>query len=157
LNLLDKAIQLRELADKINRQRDKISQTLKDAPGRLKKIQSAIDQSIPTTSAAETEASAMSTLQLEQRLQQEEAESAGAQNNFSNWNIRLGRQRELLQELPEKAAKAQKQLQELQDERETKTAPKEESLLTEAQGLLDLAEQGKLQAEIKNYLLDRLS
>ena len=85
LNLLDKAIQLRELADKINRQRDEISQTLKDAPDRLKKIQSAIDQSIPTTSAAETEASAMSTLQLEQRLQQEEAELASAQNNFSNW------------------------------------------------------------------------
>ena len=85
LNLLDKAIQLRELADKINRQRDEISQTLKDAPDRLKKIRSAIDQSIPTTSAAETEASAMSTLQLEQRLQQEEAESARAQNNFSNW------------------------------------------------------------------------
>ena len=153
LNLLDKAIQLRELADKINRQRDEISQTIKDAPDRLKKIQSAIDQPIPATSAAETEASAMSTLQLEQRLQQEEAELAGAQNNFSNWNIQLGKQKEFLQELPETAAKAQKRLQELQDERETKTAPKEESLLTEAQGLLDLAEQSKLQAEIKLYEL----
>ena len=153
LNLLDKAIQLRELADKINRQKDEISQTIKDAPDRLKKIQSAIDQPISTTSAAETEASAMSTLQLEQRLQQEEAELAGAQNNFSNWNIRLGKQKEFLQELPETAAKAQKRLQELQDERETKTAHKEESLLNEAQRLLDLAEQSKLQAEIKLYEL----
>ena len=57
---------------------------------------------------AETEASAMSTLQPEQRLQQEEAELAGAQNNFSNWNIRLGKQKEFLLELPEKAPKAQK-------------------------------------------------
>ena len=153
LNLLDKAIQLRELADKINRQRDEISQTIKSAPDRLKKIQSGIDQTIPAPDAIETEASTMSTLQLEQRLQQEETELANAQNNFSNWNIQLGKQKDLLQQLPETVAKAKKRLQELQAERETDTAHKEESLLTEAQRLLNLAEQSKLQAEIKLYEL----
>ena len=38
LNLLDKAIQLRELADKINRQRDEISQTIKVRRIGLKKF-----------------------------------------------------------------------------------------------------------------------
>ena len=64
LNLLDKAIELRELADKINRQRDEISKTLTSAPDRLKKIQSGIDQ-IPAPNAIETAASTMSSLQLE--------------------------------------------------------------------------------------------
>ena len=95
----------------------------------------------------------MSSLQLEQHLQQEETELANAQNNFSNWNIQLGKQKDLLQQLPETAAKAKKRLQELQTERETDTAHKEESLLTEAQRLLNLAEQSKLQAEIKLYEL----
>ena len=38
LNLLDKAIQLRELADKTDLKRDEISQTIKSAPDRLKKF-----------------------------------------------------------------------------------------------------------------------
>ncbi len=133
LNLLDKAIQLRELADKIHRQRDEISQTIKSAPDRLRKIQSGIDQPIPTTSVVETEASTISTLQLEQRLQQEESELASAQNNFSNWNNQLGKEKDLLLQLPETVAKARKRLQELQAEWETKISHKEESLLTEAQ------------------------
>jgi archaellum component FlaC len=74
----------------------------------------------------------MSTLQLEQRLQQEEAELTNFQNNFSNWNIQLGKQKDFLQQLPETVAKAKKRLQELQTEQETDTANKEESLLTEA-------------------------
>ncbi len=36
----------------------------------------------------------MSTLQLEQRLQQEEAELANAQNKFSNWSVQLGKQKD---------------------------------------------------------------
>ncbi|MGD8649789.1 MAG: hypothetical protein PVI42_19970 [Desulfobacterales bacterium] len=132
LNLLDKAIQFREFADKISRQKDEISQTIKSAPDRLKKIQSAIDEPMPTTGVVETEASTMSTLQLEQRLQQEEAELTNFQNNFSNWNIQLGKQKDFLQQLPETVAKAKKRLQELQTEQETDTANKEESLLTEA-------------------------
>ncbi|MGD8212073.1 MAG: hypothetical protein PVH85_10685 [Desulfobacterales bacterium] len=132
LNLLDKAIQFREFADKISRQKDEISQTIKSAPDRLEKIQSAIDEPMPTTGVVETEASTMSTLQLEQRLQQEEAELTNFQNNFSNWNIQLGKQKDFLQQLPETVAKAKKRLQELQTEQETDTANKEESLLTEA-------------------------
>jgi potassium efflux system protein len=157
LNLLDKAIQFREFADKISRQKDEISQTIKSAPDRLKKIQSAIDEPMPTTGVVETEASTMSTLQLEQRLQQEEAELTNFQNNFSNWNIQLGKQKDLLQQLPETVAKAKKRLQELQTEQETDTANKEESLLTEAQRLLNLAEQSKLQAEIELYELQMTS
>ena len=141
LNLLDKAIQLRELADKINRQRDEISQTIKSAPERLRRIKSGIDQPVPAPDAIETEASTMSTLQLEQRLQQEEAELVNAQNIFSNWNIQLGKQKDLLQQLPETVARAKKRLQEFRAERETKTSHKEESfLLIEAQRLLNLAE-----------------
>ena len=116
LNLLDKAIQLRELADKINRQRDEISQTIKSAPDRLKKIQSGIDQDIPAPDAIETEASAMSTLQIEQRLQQEEAELVNARNVFNDWNNQLNKQKDLLPQLPETAAKARKRLQEFQAE-----------------------------------------
>ena len=74
LNLLDKAIEFREHADKINRQRDEISQTITRAPDRLKKIQSEIDEPIPTTGVVDTEASTLSSLELEQRLQQEETE-----------------------------------------------------------------------------------
>ena len=140
LNLLDKAIQLRELSDKTDRQRDEISQTIKSAPDRLKKIQSGIDQPVPAPSAIDTEASAMFTLQLEQRLQQEEAELASAQTNFRNWNIQLGKQKDLLQQLPETVAKARKRLQELQAEQEMDTAHKEESLLAEYQRLLNLAD-----------------
>ncbi len=51
--------------------------------------------------------------------------------------------------LPETVAKVRPRLQELQAERQTDTAHKEESLLTEAQRLLNLTEQSKLQAEIK--------
>ena len=153
LNLLDKAIHLGELADKINLQRDEISQTMKSAPDRLKKIQSGIDQPIPTTSVVETEASTMSTLQLEHRLQQEEAGLANPQNAFNDWNNQLNKQKDLLQQLPETVAKAKKRLQELRAEWETNTAHKEESLLTEGQRLLNLAEQSKLQAEIKLYEL----
>jgi hypothetical protein len=149
LNLLDKAIQLREHADKINRQRDEISQTITRTPDRLKKIQPEIDEPIPTTSVVDNEAATMSSLQLEQRLQQEETGLANAQNNFSNWSIQLDKQNDLLQQLPETAAKARKRLQELQTEVETDSGSKEGSLLTEAQRLLNLAEQSKLQAEIK--------
>lgn len=73
---------------------------------------------------------------------------ASAQTNFTNWNIQLGKQKDLLQQLPEKVTKAKKRLQELQAEQETDAVHKEESLLTEAQRLLNLAEQSKLQAEI---------
>ena len=68
LNLLDKAIQLRELADKINRQRDETSQTIIRAPDRLKKIQSEIDQTISASDAIEIAASTISSLQLEIKL-----------------------------------------------------------------------------------------
>ena len=72
-----------------------------------RRISFGIDQTIPAPDAIETEASTMSTLQLEQRLQQEETGLANAQNNFSNWNIQLGKQKDLLQQLPETIAKVE--------------------------------------------------
>jgi len=153
LSLLDKAIQLLEIADKTDRQRDEISQTIKSAPDRLKEIQSGIDQPVPAPGAIDAETSTMSTPQLEQRLQQEEAELASAQTNFTDWTIQLGKQKDLLQQLPETVAKAKRRLQELQAEQEMDAAHKEESVLAESQRLLNLSEQRKLIAEIKLYEL----
>ena len=52
LNLLDKAIQSLDLADKINRQRDELAQTISGAADRLLKLKVGIDQQIVPSGVA---------------------------------------------------------------------------------------------------------
>ena len=93
----------------------------------------------------------MHILQLEQRLQQEQAELATAKDDLTTWNNQRGNRENLLKELPGTIAKAKTRLKAVEQELQSPPFPDEAAPLTDARMLLLLAEKTKLDAEIKLY------
>jgi potassium efflux system protein len=149
LTHLDQAIRFQELADKFDREAEELSKIIVEAPNRLKQIESELEMPLPSVESIERMILGMQTLELEQRLREEEAELANAKSALANWNDQVGRQETLLQQLPEQIAQAKRRLQDIQKQLDTPPPPDENPLLTEARTAALKGEQAKTQVEIR--------
>ena len=89
LRYLDRAIKDLSIAANTNKKAAELSQLIQTAPDRMKLLQAELEKPITTPEIVETRAQAMSTLKLEQRLLQKEAEFATAQSRLQQWSDRL--------------------------------------------------------------------
>jgi potassium efflux system protein len=151
LKLLDQAIGFRERLNELQRQSEEISQKIKTAPDRIKMIQSELNRPFPPPDSVAAIAAKMDTFQLEQRLQQEQAELATARDHLTTWNNQRDNRESLLKELPENIAKLKTRLKAVEQELQSPPPPDEAAALADARMSLLRAEKAKLNAEVKLY------
>ena len=151
LKLLDQAIGFRELLDEFNRQSRALSRQIKTTPQRIKTVQSELARPFQPPEAVNAMAAKKNSLQIEQRLQKEQAQLAAAKDLLVGWNDQLNRQKELLANLPKNIAAAKARLRTVNQELQSQLAADDHALVTESRRLLLRVEQLKLTAEIKVY------
>jgi len=151
LALLDQAIGFSTLFHELNQRSETISQQIKSAPLRIKNIQSEMAKPIESPKAVKSLASEKNALELEQRLQKEQAQLAATEDLRAGWNDQLGRQKNLLQQLPKNIGEAKARLQVVNENLQAQPPAGESSVLTESRRLMLGAEHLKLNAEIKLY------
>ena len=105
----------------------------------------------PFTAPEKVEARAqqMSTLKVEQRLRQKEAELATAQGRLREWSDRLTAEKNIINQTPEQLANATSRLKDIQTELETISGAAETDVLNHSRLLRLESEREKLIAEIK--------
>ena len=78
LSYIDRAIAFLDLVDSTNKKANELSQLIQTAPARLKKLQAELKKPFTAPEKVEARAQQMTTLKLEQRIRQKEAELATA-------------------------------------------------------------------------------
>ena len=151
LALLDKAIGFSELTNELNRQSEILSQHIKSAPLRIKKVQAELAKPFDPPEGVKTMAAKKDVLDLQQRLQKEQAQLAAARDQFAGWNDQLAMQRDLLLQLPKNISEAKALLKTVGDKLKSPPPAGDPVEIAEARGLRLGAEQLKLNAEIKLY------
>ena len=151
IKLLDQAIGYRELLDEFNGRSKALSRQIKTAPPRIKTIQSELAKPFLPPEAVEAMAAEKNALQLEQQVQQEQAQLAAAKDRLAGWNDQLNKQKDLLEHLPEKNAEAKARLKSVNEELQSQLPAGDPALATESRRWLLRAKQLKLNAEIKVY------
>ena len=81
-----------------------LSQLVQTAPERIKILQAELKKPFTASEKVEARALNMSTLKLEQRLTQKEAELATAQSKLKHWSDRLTVEKTIINQAPEKIA-----------------------------------------------------
>ena len=114
LNFIDEAIAYAELGNASQRKLDDLLQLVKTAPDRLKSLQSELKRPVELPDNIGRRAQQMSTLKLEQRVRQKEAELAAAQNTQQEWSDRLAEETAAINQIPEQAAIATTRLNEIE-------------------------------------------
>ena len=149
LDYINRAIRYLELADVTHKKTIALSQLIQTAPERMKILQAELKKPFTATEKVEARAQNMSTLKLEQRLTQKEAELATAQSNLKQWRERLAAEKTIIKQTPEKIAFATGRLKEIQTELDAKSSIDEKDILNHSRMLGFMAERENLTSEIK--------
>jgi hypothetical protein len=149
LNYIDQAIAYLELTDSTNKRANELSQLIQTAPGRLKILEAELKGPITAHEEVEARAQQMSTLKLEQRVRQKEAELATSQTRLREWSDRLSAEKNIIDQTPEQIATANSRLKEIQTELEAISNVAETDILNHSRVLNFKSEREKLTAEIK--------
>ncbi|UCG09296.1 MAG: mechanosensitive ion channel [Desulfobacterales bacterium] len=149
LKYIDQAIKYLELADNINKKANELSQLIQTAPERLKISQVELKKPFTAPEKVEARAQQMSTLNLEQRVRQKEAELATAQTRLREWSDRLTAEKAIINQAPEQLATATSRIKDIQTELETTSGAAETDILNHSKVLSLRSEREKLTAEIK--------
>ncbi len=119
LKYIDRAIGYLKLAFSTNKKANELSQLIQTAPERLKILQTELKKPFTAPEKVEARAQQMSTLKVEQRLRQKEAELATAQGRLREWSDRLTAKKNIINQTPEQLANATSRLKDIQTELET--------------------------------------
>jgi potassium efflux system protein len=115
----------------------------------LKVLQAELKKPFAAPEKVEARAEQMSTLKLEQRVLQKEAELATAQTSLGEWSDRLTAEKAIINQTPEQLATATSRLQKIQTELEAISNTAETDILNHSRVLSFKSEREKLTAEIK--------
>ncbi len=151
IKMLDQAIGFAEARDELNRISQSLSEQIESAPQRIKTIQSELAKPIPPPQAVKAMAGQKNALELEQRLQKEQAQLSAAKDLQAGWNDQLKKQKDLIGHLPKDIADTKARLKTVNEELQNQPAAGDPALITESRRLMLLTEQSKLKAEIKLY------
>jgi uncharacterized coiled-coil protein SlyX len=119
LKCIDRAITNIEFAFSTNKRAKELSQLIQTTPERLKILQAELKKPFTEPEKVEARAQQMSTLNLEQRLRQKEAELATAQSRLREWSDRLTAEKNIINQTTEQLATATSRLKDIQTELET--------------------------------------
>ena len=149
LEHVDRAIKYLELADANHNKSNELSQLIQTAPERVKLLQAELKKPLAATQKVEARAKQMSTLKIEQRLTQKEAELATAQSRLREWSDRLEAEKAIINQTPEKLATAISRLKEIEMELRTLADTNETDILPHSRVLSLKSEREYLASEIK--------
>jgi potassium efflux system protein len=149
LDYIDRAIKYLELADATHKKSNELSQIIQNAPKRVKLLQAELKKPFTESEKVEARAQQMSTLKIEQRLTQKEAELATAQSRLQEWNDRLEAEKDVINQTPEKLASATGRLKEIEMELETLSDADETDILNHSKALSLKSERVYLTADLK--------
>jgi len=149
LKYIDRAITHIELAASAHKKENELSQLIQTAPVRLKILQAELKKSFTAPEKVEARAQQMSTLKLEQRLRQKEAELATAQSRLQGWSDRLTAEKDIISQTTEQLATASSRLNDIPTELETISGAAETDILNNSKVLSLNSEEEKLTTEIK--------
>ena len=113
LNFIDEAVAYTELAAASQKNLDELLKFVQGAPNRLRILQAELKKQFQEPANIERRAQQMSTLKLEQRVRQKEAELAAAQNKYQEWDDRLAEETAFIDTIPDQAAVAVNRLKEI--------------------------------------------
>ncbi len=149
LKYIDQAIAYSEGTDSTNKKATELSQLIRTAPDRMKILQAELKKSFMAPEKIAERAQQMSTLKLEQRLHQKEAELATAQTRLREWNGRLTAEKAIINQTPEQLDNATSRLKDIQTELESISDAAETDIRNHSKALSLESERAKLAAEIK--------
>ncbi len=149
LDYVDRAIKFLELADASHKKTSELSQLIQTAPERVKLLQAELKKPLTESEKVEARAKGMSTLKIEQRLTQKEAELATAQSRLREWSDRLDAEKAIINQTPEKLAIATSRLKEIEIALETLSDTDESDVLGHSRALSLKSKREYLTAEIK--------
>ncbi len=149
LKYIDRAIAYSEGTDSTNKKATELSQLIRTAPDRMKILQTELKKPFMAPEKVAERAQQMSTLKLEQRLHQKEAELATAQTRLREWNDRLTTEKAIINQTPEQLGNATNRLKDIQTELETISDTAETDIRNHSKALSLESERAKLAAEIK--------
>jgi chromosome segregation ATPase len=149
LNYIDRAISYLELTASTNKRVNELSQLIQTAPERMKILR--VEQKKPFTAPEKVKEQShqMSTLKLEQKLRQKEAELATAQSRLGEWSERLTAVKNTINQRAEQLATATSRLNDIQTELKATSGAAETDILNHSKGLSLKSERKKITAEIK--------
>jgi potassium efflux system protein len=149
LKYIDRATTYIELAASAHKKANELSQLIQTAPERFKILQAEHKKSFTANENVDARARKMSTLKLEQRLRQKEAELATAQSRLQGWSDRLTAEKDIINQTTEQLAAASSRLNDIPTELETISGAAETDILNNSKVLSLKSEGEKLTAEIK--------
>ena len=149
LKYIDGAIQDAALANNTNRKAADLAQLIQRAPDRIKILQAELKKPFTAYENVETRAQLMSTLKLEQRLLQKEAELANAQSRLQEWSDRLEAEKNLISQSTEQIANATSRVEDIQSELADISDAAETDIVNYSRMVSLKPELAKLTAEIK--------
>ena len=149
LKYIDQATTYLESADSTNIKARELSQLIQTAPERLKILQAELKKPFMAPEKVAERAQQMSTVKLEQKLTQKEAELATAQTKLREWNDRLTAEKAIINQTAEQLADATIRLEEIQTELESISGAAETDLVNHSRMLNLTSEREHLTAEIK--------
>jgi potassium efflux system protein len=149
LKYIDQAITNLELANSTNQKELQFSQLIQTSPERLRILQQELKKQLTAQDEAARRAGQMSTLELEQRLRQNEAELATTHGRLQDWNDRLAAEKKIINQIPEQLTAAANRLKEIQTELEAISDVTETDVLKHSRGLSLKSEREKSTAEIR--------
>ena len=148
LKYIDQAITYLELANSTRQKERELSQLIQTAPERMKILQAELKKPFTVPEKVAARAQQMSTLKLEQRLTQKEAELATAQGRLGEWEDRLAAGKAIINQTSEQLATAASRLQENQAQLEPIANATEADMLSHSRMLSLKSEREALEAEI---------
>jgi potassium efflux system protein len=154
LSLLDRGIRFQEEAERFHTETQQFIKKIKNAPIRKKEIEIKLRQKIPASDQIvdPAKASRMTDAELEQRLREEKASLAAAQEVLNNLQNQIETLKGQPVQLQKDSADAMHRLQEVRQElRGDGPALKEPGMLAEAHRAALLAEHAMLTAQIHLY------
>ena len=147
LTSLDQAIQTLEQSKKYQQAAADLANRVREAPKRIQAIKAELTKPLPSSKSVIEQVSRLSANQIEQRLQQGEAELAEAKNTLNSTLEKLREQEASLKTLPETITQTKARLEELRSLASGTADQSDSSIVAEAQRSKLLAEQNMLQAE----------
>jgi len=156
LSYLDRAIIFRETEAQLRKQAEDIKQRVKAAPERIKAIEAELDRPLPPQEDVIAAAAKILPDQLEQHLQNLEAELSDAVNDLKKRSEQLSDLEDQPTKLQQEIANAKQRLLDIEEEQEADPAPNDQQLLIKVRQIALSLEQSKIEAEI-DTLEDRLT
>ena len=153
LSFLDRGIRFLQETVRLNAEIQKFNEKLKTAPARIEEIKTELSREIPAPDQIidRTEASRMTSAELEQRRREERASLAAVQDAFNNLQDQIVALKARPMQLKKESTDAMRRLQEVRQAlRADSPASDEPRMLAEARRTALLAEHAMLKAQIKS-------